>query len=92
MATQNRLVNLKEELVTQTLEKIYETRDDICKCEICRLDVLAYALNTLPPKYIVTDTGYVYARVEEFRVQREVDVIVAINRAIEIVKKNPRHE
>ena len=85
------LKNYMEEVV---FNLIYEVLDDInmCKCEKCVYDIAALALNDLPPKYIVTEKGELYSKVNTLKQQFEVDVIAAITKAAVIVKRKPRHE
>ncbi len=83
--------NYMEEAVDGTMEEILARRDDICKCERCRMDIKALALNHLPPKYVVTDMGYVYTKVNELESQFKADITVAVTNAIKTVRKNPRH-
>jgi len=45
----------------------------------------------VPPKYVVTEEGEVYMKVNELRNQFEVDVTTAIINAANIVKNNPKH-
>lgn len=63
-----------------------------CKCDICRMDIMAYALNLLEPKYVVTDKGDLFSRLEEFTPQAEIDVEIALTEAIKVISKNPRHK
>lgn len=84
--------NYMEEVVDTTLEEILSRRDDVCKCERCRMDIKALALNHLPPKYVVTDKGYVYTKVNELESQFKADVTVAVTNAMKVVRKNPRHD
>ncbi|OQX80774.1 MAG: competence protein ComFB [Candidatus Omnitrophica bacterium 4484_70.1] len=85
-----KLHNYMEDIVSNNLEIIME-REEMCKCEKCRLDVMALALNRLPPKYVVTHKGGIYTRLEELELQFRADVIKEIVKAIEVVKKNPQH-
>jgi len=68
--------------------------DDVvfCKCRRCRLDVMALALNELKPKYVVTPKGYAFARSDELEAQFLADTIVAVRRAMKVVRENPRHQ
>lgn len=84
--------NYMEEVVESTLDQILAHRDDVCACERCRLDIKALALNHLPPKYVVTDMGYVYTKVNELESQFKADVTVAVTNALKIVRKKPRHD
>lgn len=82
--------NYMEEAI---FNKLYELAkdNDFCTCPICRLDIAAYALNCLPPKYVATKTGEVYSRASCLQQQFEVDMTVALLEAIKVVSHNPRH-
>lgn len=84
------LRNHMEDVVTNMLEEMLP-RFDVCKCSVCKKDMIAWALNHLPPKYSVTHKGDLYHRIAEFTPQFEVDVQVALTEAISIISKNPRH-
>lgn len=88
-----KLRNYSEELVDQLLPKTLQSYTNICKCEKCILDIKAYSLNSIKPKYIVTDQGEIYTRVlNEIDKQEIINIVESIMRAIEIVSKNPKHE
>lgn len=84
------LRNLMEEMVTNSLEDVLKDIN-VCNCETCMTDITAIALNSLPPKYIVTEKGELYSKSNVLRQQFEVDIISAITKAAVIVKRNPRH-
>jgi competence protein ComFB len=81
-----------EKAVLNILDRILESQDNLCRCEKCRLDIAAIALNNLPSKYVVTNKGELYTKVQEMEIQFEADIIREITKAIEIVSKNPRHD
>ena len=83
--------NYMEEVVLNLMEGVL---DDInmCKCELCVMDIAAIALNDLPPKYIATEKGELYSKVNSLKNQFEVDVISAITKAAVLVKRSPRHK
>ncbi|MFO7295729.1 MAG: late competence development ComFB family protein [Clostridia bacterium] len=83
--------NYMEDVVFHHLDGILK-HTDCCKCQRCRMDIAAYALNQLPSKYVVTRKGEVYSKLLELQQQFETDVIIAIIKAVEVVKKNPRHD
>jgi competence protein ComFB len=85
------LKNYVEELVSNTLDKLSK-EGDFCTCPRCRLDIMAYALNHIPPKYAVTQLGEVYTKISYLEQQLEVDVTIALVEAIKIVSKNLRHD
>lgn len=83
--------NYMEEVVRQMIDEVL--RDlNFCSCEKCRMDILAIALNDLPPKYIVTDKGELYTKINALKQQFEVDVISSLTKAAILVKRNPRHK
>jgi competence protein ComFB len=58
--------------------------------EVQKLDILAYALNRLPPRYVVTDKGHLFTRVDELKQQFKTDLIVELTKAIHFINSNPR--
>jgi len=84
------LRNYTEEAVKAYIEKWY-SEADVCQCDGCRLDVMAIMLNNLKPKYVVTDTGALYAQMDEFDPQNRIDFMREMTQAIKIVSKRPRH-
>lgn len=87
------LHNLMEIEVRHNLNHIIKTTSSIdCQCEQCKLDIIAIALNSLPPKYIVTEKGLLYSRVANLNQQFDTDIIASLTKAINLVNKNPRHE
>jgi competence protein ComFB len=86
------LTNYMESVVTGYLDEVLQETDDFCGCDRCRLDVIAIALNDVKPKYVVTTKGFAYAHMGELQAQFRADTIVAVTRAMKIVKANPRHD
>jgi len=86
------LRNYMEDLVDSTIEELFGDDDAPCGCAHCRLDVKALALNQLPPKYAVTDKGYVFTKVNELEAQFKTDVTVAVAKAMQHVRTHPRHD
>lgn len=85
-----KLKNYMEELVTKKTDAILEIMN-ICKCEKCRLDIIALALNSLPTKYVVSEKGALYTKLSELEQQFEIDVETAIIKSAVLVSKNPKH-
>ncbi len=86
------LKNYMEEVVLGKMDAVLSKYPGCCTCEQCRRDIASLALNHLPPLYISSSKGNVYARIAEMSTQYEVEVIQAIARAVESVSKHPRHE
>jgi len=86
------LKNFSEIEVSLLLEEILKRYDNICKCEKCKLDIKALALNALSTKYIVSEQGEVYTKaLNEVNKQEQINVVMAITKAIDIVSSNPKH-
>lgn len=82
--------NYMEEIVFNQMKEVL-TDINMCTCDKCLLDIAAIALNDLPPKYLVTEKGELYSKINTLKQQFEVDVIAAITKAAVLVKRNPRH-
>lgn len=86
------LKNIIENIALDFLNKALETRQDICTCQICRNDMMAYVLCHVPAKYVTTEKGALYTIIAQTRVEKEAEVGRAVLNAIETVSKHPRHE
>lgn len=82
--------NLMEDLLEERLNEIYPSLG-CCTCEICRDDILAFALNRLPNMYVVCPTGEVYSKLYVLKQQHDADVVAALTQAATMVTENPRH-
>ncbi len=80
-----------EDVVAAYVGEVCAEDEELCQCERCRMDVMALALNDLKPKYVVLPKGYAYARMDELEAQFQADTIVAVTKAIRLVKEHPRH-
>jgi len=80
------VVNANHERVLSVVDKFLVDRyQKVCTCPRCMCDIVAIALNFLPPHYIVeTDTG------KEFG-SPWVMVETAVAEAIDRVMENPNH-
>lgn len=81
------LVNIMERLVIDKLDAAF-SKFNCCKCDRCRKDVAAIALNKLKPKYVVTSQEAMDAMTSR---QTNAEVYTALVQAILIVKAKPRH-
>lgn len=84
------LKNIMEEVVWSVIDQIVPTCE-CCKCERCRMDIASYALNRLPPRYVVTMEGELLSKFTSTNGQDGLDVTTAVVQAITIVKENPKH-
>ena len=82
--------NVMETLVEETYDKVGSSLD-CCNCSRCRDDIIAYALNQLPPKYVATPQGVIYFKTYSLGIQHNADIMAALMKGANIVKGNPRH-
>ena len=82
--------NLMEDIVLQHVDRSLEAAGCCC-CDICKSDVIAYALNHLPPQYVVTDTGRMMVKLKNCDSQNRTDVLAALSNAVKLIRDNPRH-
>lgn len=88
----NKLKNYTEVMVNDMMETVLNKYPNICKCEKCLLDIKAIALNLLTTRYVVTEEGELYKKIEEMNIQLQVDITSALVKAIEMVSTNPKHD
>lgn len=79
-----------EDYVEQALDQVIDSLD-CCKCERCREDIISYALNRLTPRYVSTERGKTFVKVNTMSSQFEIDILAAIYEGVAVVKKHPRH-
>jgi competence protein ComFB len=85
------LVNAVEEIVKEKAKTMVQNAE-MCKCRKCYLNVCAIALNKLKPRYITSSRGKILSSLDIMDYGYQAELTVAIVGAIEIVKKNPRHD
>lgn len=83
--------NYMEQIVQQGLDDLLEERTDICTCDQCRTEMITYALNNLPPKYVSSHKGEVYTKVDEMNAQQNADIFKVLIKAVNQISANPRH-
>ena len=80
------LVNLAELAVKERLNEALN-RFKCCECDRCIKDIMAIAVNALPPKYVVRNEQDIAVELRKY----EGDVVGALVNAVLKVKNNPRH-
>ncbi len=83
--------NVTEQLVGRAYTELLPTVPELCRCELCREDVLVYTLNRLPPHYTSTLTGEVVSKIELEVGQGSIDVTVVLLDGMRRVADAPRH-
>lgn len=85
------LRNEAEELVVSEIEKQIPAHPELCTCSECILDVAAYALNSVRPRYRVSLLDSVYIQPEERNVYLK-EIQRAVHDGILKVSTNPPHD
>lgn len=83
--------NYTEQEVLREVDVVLEQIEDICKCQKCRQDIIAWALNRLPARYAVTDLGNAWTKIDQQRPQTKAEITVRLLEAVKVVKANTRH-
>ncbi len=83
--------NVTEQLVGRAYAELLPTVPELCRCDLCREDVLVYTLNRLPPHYTSTLTGEVVSKIELEVGQGSIDVTVVLLDGMRRVADAPRH-
>jgi hypothetical protein len=86
-----RIRNRSAEMVHDAVEQLLDTRPDLCHCEECALDLVAYALNRVTPRYstsllepLAPDPAL------ERRIRLEIDLALAAG--VKRLKGHPHHD
>ena len=80
-------VNIMEQMVLENMDAVIGKFNG-CRCDHCRCDMAALALNRLPAHYIVVSPEEMQARMEEVPKKQVLDALV---QAVIKVRSNPRH-
>ena len=86
------LRNLIEDHAAEAYDHLVGHFPEFCGCETCRLDVLVYALNRLPPRYVIGREGTIVTDVNLEKDQSRAAIDVALLEAIRKVNLAPRCE
>lgn len=83
--------NVMELIVKGVLKENMKHLRMACRCERCQDDVVAYALNNLPPKYIVNPEHQPYIRaIHEINQDEALNVLKAVTHAATVISAEPR--
>jgi competence protein ComFB len=84
------LHNLVENHVAQVYGQLKSHFPTFCGCDTCRLDVLVYALNRLPPRYVIGHSGSVVTEIDLERDQNRAAIDVVVLDGLRKVTAAPR--
>ncbi|MGI5901378.1 MAG: late competence development ComFB family protein [Desulfitobacteriia bacterium] len=85
------LKNFSEVQTRRALDEYLASNEIPCKCERCQADIMAWALNRLPPRYFVSLKGEVITCFEAQMIPDKARVLAEIVAAVQIVSTHPSH-
>ena len=88
---EQQITNYIEKIVREEFHQLCEKDKSICRCDNCYQDVMTLTLNNLPAMYVTTDVGHIMTMFNLSKDQLQAQVMVELLKAIEKVKKHPRH-
>lgn len=86
------LSNFNEVMVKRALEEYLPKSNLPCKCERCQADIIAFALNRLPPRYFVSLKGEVMTHFESQMVPDRARILSEVVSAAQIISAYPSHK
>ena len=85
------LKNQTEFAVHQALQDYLRKNVISCSCERCQADIMALALNRLPPRYYVSTRGEILTQWESHALPDQARVMADVVRAAQQVSATPSH-
>ena len=85
------LVNMMEETVLEKIDQLW-IGTDYCKCKACRMDIAAFALNRLPPRYVSSLKGAMLHKFDSKTIQMDAEITACVFQAIRMVGESPSHD
>jgi competence protein ComFB len=83
--------NRTAEAVYGRVERLLAERQDVCKCETCVLDLVAYTLNHVRPHYQTSLLGDLHPdKVREKKMEVEIDL--ALQAGVKRLREHAHHE
>jgi len=82
--------NLVEAHVVAAYDQLRSHFPEFCGCDICRGDVLVYALNRLPARYVASVEGTVVTELNLDKDQTRVTIEINVMEGFKKVLRTPR--
>lgn len=79
--------NSSERAVLAALKEATNALPDLCTCDTCMSFVLCRALNELPPRYVSTAKGEIYAKADHLDHKLSTQLLVSIIRSFECARE-----
>ena len=84
------IVNIMEHHVSEAYDRLKNSMQGFLDNPGHREDVIVFALNRLPPKYVVTEAGKTVAEAGMEEVQQRTAIDVKVLEALKQVTRSPR--
>ncbi|MBU1044898.1 MAG: late competence development ComFB family protein [Candidatus Omnitrophica bacterium] len=84
--------NIMEDITKKYLDEMLSMRFDICTCDICKQDIIAFALTRIPPKYVTAESAFMDTLIEQARTENSQLILKELVMAIRTITANPKHE
>ncbi len=84
--------NIMEGITRKYLDEMLSMRFDICTCEICKQDIIAFALTRITPKYVLKDSISLEKIIDQTRTDQSSLILKELVIAIRTITTNPRHK
>ena len=85
-----RIQNRVEQHVTEAFASLQVHFPDFCGCDICEADVMVYALNRLPARYVASNQGTVITELSLDKDQNRASIEVLVMEGFRKVMRSPR--
>ncbi|HPG58616.1 MAG TPA: late competence development ComFB family protein [Candidatus Wallbacteria bacterium] len=87
------IYNYLEDLIQVKIQQILSNKNNVCKCDKCLSDMLAYAINGLPVISYVTSDGGIHREVQNLTNDNlKIELATRCVKAVDLVGKNPKHK
>jgi competence protein ComFB len=86
------VMNIVEKIVQEGVNEILPGLDNVCRCDKCRADIAAMALNQIAPRYVVNRTAEIISHGEFETPQWRAEILTAILRASRKIALHPHLE
>ncbi|MDR4433194.1 late competence development ComFB family protein [Bacillus tequilensis] len=83
------LVNSKEIVMKELLDRYMDQLHMTCTCEVCKNDVLALSLNKVRPSYVTDLKKIAYSKAEMVDKQKNTAMLVILAESAAVVSENP---
>lgn len=86
-----KLINQWEPIVYELLKEYMKSDELECSCERCQVDIMAFVLNKMPPRYTVSLRGEILASIESCSAAKKAQILIEIMNAAKVVGASPSH-